>query len=102
MEAGSNETMNRTDQTDRSDRADLPDQPRGCTPPVSKKLRPRGGYRKTASFQTTTVITDLTDQERWALYAPWLEHDDPAVRANALICLINQANYPQCKGTVQP
>ncbi|MFH0909406.1 MAG: four helix bundle suffix domain-containing protein [bacterium] len=38
-------------------------------------------------------LTDLTDQERWALYAPWLEHDDPAVRANALICLINQANY---------
>jgi four helix bundle suffix protein len=38
-------------------------------------------------------LTDLSDQERWALYAPWLEHDDPAVRANALICLINQANY---------
>lgn len=38
-------------------------------------------------------LTDLSDQERWALYAPWLEHDDPAVRANVLICLINQANY---------
>jgi len=38
-------------------------------------------------------LTDLTDQERWALYAPWLEHGDSAVRANALICLINQANY---------
>ena len=38
-------------------------------------------------------LTDLTDQERWALYAPWLEHADPAVRANTLICLINQANY---------
>ncbi len=38
-------------------------------------------------------LTDLTDQERWALYAPWLEHADPAVRANALICLINQANF---------
>ena len=38
-------------------------------------------------------LTDLTDQERWALYAPWLEHGDPAVRANALICLINQANF---------
>ena len=37
--------------------------------------------------------TDPTDQQRWALYAPWLEHEDPAVRANALICLINQANY---------
>lgn len=38
-------------------------------------------------------LTDLTDQERWALYAPWLEHADPAVRANALICLIHQANF---------
>jgi four helix bundle suffix protein len=38
-------------------------------------------------------LTELTDQERWALFAPWLEHENPAVRANALICLINQANY---------
>ena len=41
----------------------------------------------------TTDLSDLMDQQRWALYAPWLEHDNPAVRANALICLINQANY---------
>jgi len=26
-------------------------------------------------------------------YAPWLEHDDAAVRANATICLIHQANF---------
>lgn len=38
-------------------------------------------------------LTNLTDHERWTLYAPWLEHDDPAIRANALICLINQANF---------
>lgn len=38
-------------------------------------------------------LIDLSDQERWALYAPWLEHENPAVQANALICLINQANY---------
>jgi len=38
-------------------------------------------------------LTDLTDQQRWALYAPWLEHADPAVRANATICLIHQANF---------
>lgn len=37
--------------------------------------------------------TDLTDQARWALYAPWLEHADPAVRTNAIICLIHQANF---------
>jgi len=36
---------------------------------------------------------DLSDQGRWALYSPWLDHADPAIRANALICLINQANY---------
>jgi len=40
-----------------------------------------------------TGLTDLSDQERWALYAPWLEHADAAVRANAAICLINQANF---------
>ncbi len=40
-----------------------------------------------------TDLTDLTDQERWALYVPWLEHTNPAVRANATICLIHQANY---------
>lgn len=38
-------------------------------------------------------LTDLSDQERWALYARWLDHDDPSVRANALICLIHQANF---------
>jgi four helix bundle suffix protein len=37
--------------------------------------------------------SDLNDHDRWALYAPWLEHADPAVRANATICLIHQANY---------
>ncbi len=26
-------------------------------------------------------------------YATWLDHEDPAVRANCLICLIHQANY---------
>lgn len=57
------------DQTDPTDRADL-----------------RGGRGQRR-------LTDLTDAERWALYAPWLEHEDPAVRANALICLINQVNY---------
>lgn len=40
-----------------------------------------------------TDLTDLSDQQRAELYSPWLEHADPAVRANALICLIHQANY---------
>ena len=40
-----------------------------------------------------TDLSDLTDQERWSLYARWLDHQDPAVRANALICLIHQTNF---------
>jgi restriction system protein len=32
------------------------------------------------------------DRARWARYAPWLEHADPAVVANATICLIHQTN----------
>jgi len=38
-------------------------------------------------------LVELTDRERWQLYARWLENPDPAVCANALICLIHQANY---------
>jgi four helix bundle suffix protein len=32
------------------------------------------------------------DEARYALYAEWLDHEDPAIRANALLCLIHQAN----------
>jgi restriction system protein len=38
-------------------------------------------------------LSDLSDHQRSALYAQWLEHADPAIRANALICLIHQANF---------
>jgi four helix bundle suffix protein len=38
-------------------------------------------------------LTDLSDAVRYALYSLWLEADDPALRANAVICLIHQANY---------
>src|SRR5207253_5772369 len=41
--------------------------------------------------------TDRAEQadpiKHWKLYSRWLEHADPAVVANALICLIHQANY---------
>jgi restriction system protein len=37
--------------------------------------------------------TDRSDPSDSTAYAPWLEHADPAVAANALICLIHQANY---------
>lgn len=38
-------------------------------------------------------LTERSDLERWDLYAPWLAHPDPSVRANAAICLIHQGNY---------
>jgi restriction system protein len=53
----------RKDQTDRSDRTDLSDP------------------------------EDAGDRARYALYAPWLEHESATVVANTLICLIHQANY---------
>ncbi len=38
--------------------------------------------------------SDPTDpSDDGAAYSPWLNHPDPAVVANALICLIHQANY---------
>ena len=37
--------------------------------------------------------TDPSDQTNRALYARWLENKDPAIVANAIICLIHQANY---------
>lgn len=36
---------------------------------------------------------DPTDPSNHKAYAAWLDHPDPAVVANALICLIHQANY---------
>ena len=38
-------------------------------------------------------LTDMTDLERWELYTHWLESPDAAIRANATICLIHQANF---------
>lgn len=37
--------------------------------------------------------TEQTDQTNPTDYAPWLSSADPAVVANAVICLIHQANY---------
>lgn len=51
-------------------------------------------FRKDQTDQANpSDLTDLSDQERYALYARWLDHADPAIRANALICLIHQANF---------
>jgi len=38
--------------------------------------------------------TDQADPvKHWKIYARWLEHADPAVVANTLLCLIHQTNY---------
>ncbi len=55
----------RNDRTDRTDQSDHPEQ----------------------------AVSRLADDRRYALYAQWLNHTEAGVRANALICLIHQANY---------
>jgi four helix bundle suffix protein len=51
-------------------------------------------FRKDRSDQSDpTDLTDLKDEQRSALYARGLESSDPGIRANTLICLINQANF---------
>jgi four helix bundle suffix protein len=37
--------------------------------------------------------SDPSDMTNHDLYAPWIEHAQAPVRANALICLIHQTNY---------
>lgn len=48
-------------------------------------------FKQNRSDQTN--LTDLTDRERYTLYAEWLDNEKPDVRANALICLIHQTNF---------
>jgi four helix bundle suffix protein len=44
--------------------------------------------------QNRSDPTDQSDSpDQAAAYSPWLQHRDPAVVSNALICLIHQANY---------
>lgn len=64
------------------------------SPDSSEASAVRGVPRRFRENQTDpSDLTDLSDSERWTLYARWLEHADPAVRANATICLLHQANY---------
>ncbi len=54
---------------------------------------PRAFRRNQTDPSNLTDLTDLSDQERWSLYSRWLDHENPGIRANAIICLIHQANY---------
>ena len=56
--------------------------------------------REAREVRAVGVTRDRTDQidrtdpaDHWRAYARWLEATDPAVVANAVLCLINQANY---------
>jgi four helix bundle suffix protein len=53
--------------------------------------RPNSPDQNDPSDRTNQI--DLSDQARYALYAAWLDHENPAIRANALLCLIHQTNY---------
>jgi restriction system protein len=64
------------------------------SPEASDVRRVPQSFRKDRSDPSDpSDLTDLTDHQRYALYSRWLEHADPAIRANALICLIHQANF---------
>ena len=50
--------------------------------------------RAVGTRRDPTDPTDPSDpSDHWRPYAPWLEQSDPAVVANAVLCLIHQANY---------
>jgi four helix bundle suffix protein len=74
----------------------LPQWPADSTEALTVRQVP-ARYKQDQSDRTDQTdpsdLTDLTDHQRWTLYARWLEHAEPAVRANALICLIHQANF---------
>lgn len=60
----------------------------------SNVVRTVGQHRRTdLTEQSAKSFYRLADEQHYELYAQWLDHAQPAVRANALICLIHQANY---------
>jgi four helix bundle suffix protein len=56
--------------------------------PEAREVRAVGAGRDRTDQSDQTGQTDHRKD-----YARWLDHHDPAVVANALICLIHQANY---------
>lgn len=58
--------------------------------PQWAKDDPRAKAVRAVGKDHRTDRTDPTDQNP---YSPWLTHLDPAVVANAIICLIHQTNY---------
>jgi four helix bundle suffix protein len=58
--------------------------------PDAREVREVGTRRKSSDQSDRTDRSDPTDGKS---YSRWLNHEDPAVVANAIICLIHQANY---------
>jgi four helix bundle suffix protein len=54
---------------------------------------PRALEVRAVGKQDRTDQSDPTDRSDQGRYGPWLNHTDPAVVANTIICLIHQANY---------
>lgn len=63
----------------------------GKDDPEARRVREVGWRRDRTDRSDQTDRTDPADH--WRAYAQWLDHPDPAVVANAIICLIHQANY---------
>jgi len=61
--------------------------------PQWAKDDPRALAVRAVGKQDRTDRSDGTDRSDQGPYSPWLNHTDPAVVANAIICLIHQANY---------
>ncbi len=57
--------------------------------PEARRVRVVGAR---SGFSDRTAQSDRTDRTDKRAYSEWLEHREPAVVANALICLIHQAN----------
>lgn len=64
--------------------------------PLWEAESPKAREVRALGWSDRSDLTDPSDKgarARYAHYRRFLEHDDPAVRANTLICLIHQANY---------
>lgn len=71
---------------------DLPLWPKDS--PEAQEIRAIGAKIKNAPEGSPhTDPEDPGDRQRRQLYQPFLQHKDPTVAANSLICLIHQANY---------
>lgn len=62
--------------------------------PEAQKVRALGREIQDAPANSPLAEPqDAGDRARNKLYAYWLQHEDPAIIANTLLCLIHQANY---------